>query len=298
MRESSISVGHWSDYQRRTGLSVILFDKSVPCGVHLCGSAPATRDIALLDPAMTVSGVDAILLSGGSAYGLGASNGVMNWLNEQGRGLKTPGARVPIVPTACIYDCDCGDFAYPTAENAYQACKSASSILPDCGSMGAGTGAQVGKLMGQAMPGGFGVARMQTDDGLWVISYVVVNSVGDVINQKGEIVAGACDHTQKPLNISQCLQEGRLSKEPFSGALTNTVLVVTASNAALSTNECARLAKMTTAGIAQAIRPAMTPYDGDIIFTASVGEVVAQEIVVGAMMVECTRRAIVNAVAR
>lgn len=289
-----LRVGHYSDHEKGTGVSVFLFEKAVPAVYCLCGSSPASRELPTLEPEASVTEIDAIVLSGGSAFGLATADGVMQWLREQGRGVKTPYAPVPIVPAACIFDLGIKTALSPTAENAYQACVDAKKNNFVTGSIGAGTGASVGKLIPSAscMSGGLGCAEVKTAKGLSVLAYAVVNCVGDVYDN-GKIIAGARTKENKFANCQQHLLSGKDELELLN---TNTTLVAVFTNAKFNKNELKRIAKTALTGMPHAIVPVFTYYDGDIVFCASLGEKVASEMVVGAMASEAVRQAIVSAV--
>ena len=191
-----IRVGHFTDTRRPTGCTVVIFDKPAVAGVDVRGSAPGTRETDLLNPINTVQHVNAILLSGGSAFGLDAASGVMRYLDERGLGFRVGSIVVPIVPAAILFDLSLGDPKIrPNAESGYVACQSASDVNVPEGNVGAGAGATVGKLFGMhsAMKGGIGTASVKIrETGLVVGAIVAVNAVGDVFDSKtGKILAGA-----------------------------------------------------------------------------------------------------------
>lgn len=296
MHISNLKVGHTTDINKGTGLTVFLFDQPAACGYWLCGSAPATRDVSLLDPANTVSKIDALLFTGGSAFGLDATQGVMRWLQEKNRGFPTAHGAVPIVPTASIYDFSVKGMAIPSGEDAYQACAIATTNNKQTGSIGAGTGASVGKLSLNASPmsGGFGYVEIECTNGLKIIACVVVNAVGNIFNQQNKIIAGACDANGKLIDLTNLLQQGQAIHTPLSQQ--NTTLAAVFTNAAFDKNQLTRIAKMACAGMARAITPAFTSYDGDVIFAVSLGEMTADEITVGALGANAVQQAIICAV--
>lgn len=296
MKLENLSIGHYSNENGGTGLTVFLPDERMVCGWWLCGSAPASREVTLLDPGMTMDKIDALLLTGGSGYGLGATNGVMQWLKEKNRGYPTRFGIVPIVPTAGIFDFGVKGMHIPTPENAYLACQQARKQNTLRGRIGVGTGASVGKWLdqGRCMSGGFGYKELQGPDGLLVFACAVVNSVGDVIDEQGNVVAGATSEDQKFLDLTEALTAGKFGK--IEVGTQNTTLVTVFSNAALNKSQLTRVAKMASAGIARATQPAFTRFDGDVVFCASLGSLPAEEIVVGALAAKATHLAILNAV--
>lgn len=292
---TNLKIGHVTHADKGTGLTVFLVDASANCGYWLCGSAPATRDVNLLDPASTVSQIDALLFTGGSAFGLDAAQGVMRWLQEQGRGFPTAHGSVPIVPTASIYDFSVKGMAMPSSEDAYQACLTANTQL-QAGLIGAGTGASVGKLSAKSTPmtGGFGYAHIACPTGLEVLACVVVNAVGDVIDQMGNIIAGAKQADGQFFNLAQQIQRGKTIHAPLSQQ--NTTLAAIFTNAALDKAQLTRIARMASAGMARAINPVFTSYDGDVVFAVSVDKKVFDEITVGTVSATAIQRAILCAV--
>lgn len=290
-----LSWGHITQEHVGTGVTSFLFDQPAACGCFLLGSALAERDITLLSPDATIAKIDALVFSGGSAFGLGAANGVMQWLYEQGRGYETGAANVPIVPTACLYDLDVKSVAYPDPKDAYTACQRAQREHHLCGQVGVATGASVGKGIDgcEPMPGGFGFAQVGNEDGVEVLACVAVNSVGDVVDEKGHIVAGARLRNGRFAHIANCLRMGN----PLQlHAATNTTLVAVFTNASMDKMQLSRVAKMATAGIARAIVPAFTAYDGDMVFAVSLGQQHCDEMVLGTMAADVVRTAIVRAV--
>ena len=256
-----IRVGHDTNLEAATGCTVILCDTVAVGGVDVRGGAPATRETELLHPLNLVEQVDAVVLTGGSAYGLDAASGVMRYLEEQGLGYDTGVARVPIVPAAAIFDLGFGSAnVRPDAEAGYQACKNATAEPVVQGNIGAGTGATVGKMAGPSfmMKGGLGSASTLLSDGTLVGALVVVNALGDIIDpQTQKVVAGA----RNPAG------HGFLAANPFG----NTTIAVVATNASLTKGQTNKIAQMAHDGIAQTIRPAHTMFDGDTIFGLAMG---------------------------
>src|SRR5688572_5710767 len=232
-----VSVGHYTDTRRPTGCTVVLTPAGAVCGVEVRGGAPGTRETDLLNPVNSVAHVHAIALAGGSAFGLEAATGVVRFLEEQGVGFEAGPVRVPIVPAAVLFDLSLGDPGVrPDAAAGYAAARAATSGEIEEGSVGAGAGAIVGKLLGssRAMRGGLGAALMRLDDGLIVAAIVAVNAVGDVVDPAtGRIVAGARTADGQDIEgAMRALLEGRLSSRP--SARENTTIGVVATNAGLS----------------------------------------------------------------
>ncbi|MGH7569457.1 MAG: P1 family peptidase, partial [Gemmatimonadales bacterium] len=274
-----ITVGHYTDAEAGTGCTVVL---APPGGMRAAsavrGRATGTRELDATNPRHLVGHIDAILLTGGSAYGLGAADGVMRWLRERGRGLPVhPVGVVPIVPTAVVFDLGntgSGGPRWPGPEEAVRACDAAATEIPE-GSVGAGTGATVGKAagFGSAMKGGLGTWAVRAGD-VVVAALVVVNAVGDVRNARGEILAGARGSDGKPLDSLRYLAEGgpvfgRLA----GGAVTNTTLAVVATNARLDRLQLEALAHAAHDALARRLTPYGTLFDGDVAFAASTAAV-------------------------
>jgi L-aminopeptidase/D-esterase-like protein len=256
-----IRVGHDTNLEAATGCTVILCDTHAVGGVDVRGGAPATRETDLLHPLNLVEEVNAVVLTGGSAFGLDAASGVMRYLEERGFGYNTDVARVPIVPAAAIFDLAFGSANIrPDAASGYRACEQATAEPVMQGNVGAGTGATVGKMAGPTfmMKGGLGSASTLLSDGTLVGALVVVNALGDVIDpQTQQVVAGARNPTG----------QGFFATNLFG----NTTIAVVATNASLTKWQVNKIAQMTHDGIAQTIRPAHTMFDGDTIFALALG---------------------------
>ena len=269
-----LKVGHAGDAKLGSGSTVVMFDRPVTASVDVRGGGPGTRETALLDPAQTVDGIDAIVLSGGSAYGLDAASGVQAYLREQGRGFKVREALVPIVPGAILFDLLSGGNKKwgrypPYRELGYKAAKGAIS---DCalGSVGAGLGATTVNLKG-----GIGSASAKTSDGLLVGALVAVNAAGSVtVGDSPHFWAAPFEQGNEfggyglPSGFGPDAFEMRTKGSPGQA----TTLAVIATNAKLSKAQCKRLAVMAQTGMARAIYPVHTQLDGDIVFAASVGD--------------------------
>lgn len=298
-----LRVGHASDAGQTTGCTVILCPEGTVGGAEVRGPAPGTREVALLASEKTVSEVHAVLLSGGSAFGLAAADGVMRYLEEQGIGYFTPAARVPIVPAAVVYDLRPGNESrLPDAEMGYAACQNARADAAPQGNVGAGTGVTVGKWAGGQgmMKGGFGVAEMEertAEDGeslpLKVAAAAVTNGVGDVLAADGTILAGARAPDGSWLATRDPLR--RFPAMPGTPG-TNTTLVVVVTNARLDKIGANRLAQRAQDGMALAIQPVHTSYDGDTAFALATGQVEAPFDLVANMAVAVVAAAIRNAV--
>lgn len=263
-----LAVGHATDAVGATGCTVVRgIDGPHRAAVAVLGRATGSRELALLEPGHLVEGVDGILLTGGSAYGLDAAAGVMRWMEERGRGFAVGPGVVPIVPAAVIFDLlPLGNFrARPTPEMAYAACDGATSQDIGEGSVGAGTGATVGKLAGPAglMKGGLGIAVAE-GLGCAAVAIAVVNAFGDVRDASGAIIAGARDASGRFIDTAAALASG----QPAGGfvAGTNTTLAVVALDAAFTRLELQSIARSATAAMHRHITPAGTASDGDIVF--------------------------------
>jgi L-aminopeptidase/D-esterase-like protein len=298
-----IKVGHAQDDAALTGCTVILCEQGAVGGVDQRGGAPGTRETDLLRPMHLVQRVHAVLLAGGSAFGLAAADGVVRWLEEQGHGFDVGVARVPIVPAAVLFDLDIGRAdVHPTPGMGYAACQVADDGPVAEGCAGAGAGARVGTINGisRATKGGLGTASVDLGGGLVVGALFVANCFGDVVDPAGHIVAGARRaHGEDFVDTLRALGgkagQPRQSIQPFGGT-GNTVIGVVATNAALSKEGANKVAQMAQDGLARAVRPAHTMVDGDTIFSLSVGDKVADVTLVGAYAAEVTAQAILRAV--
>jgi L-aminopeptidase/D-esterase-like protein len=272
---TGIKVGHHTLAERPTGCTVILAEGGAVAGVDVRGSAPGTRETDLLNPTNTVQQVHAVVLSGGSAYGLATADGVMRYLEERKIGFAIGSGVVPIVPAAILYDLGVGDFSIrPDAGCGYAAAKSATSGPVDEGNVGAGAGAVVGRMLGptRAMKGGLGSAAIEAADGLVVAALVAVNAVGDVVNPATSgIIAGARSKDGRGFaDLRKLLHIGPIHRgvpEP----LENTTIAVVATNARLTKAQATKMAQMAHDGLARAIVPAHTSLDGDTIFALATG---------------------------
>ena len=292
-----IKVGHWTDLNAATGCTVVLCPQGAVAGVDVRGGAPGTRETDLLDPTCTVEKVHAVLLSGGSAFGLAAADGVMRWLEERGIGFDVGVARVPIVPAAILFDLGIGSPTIrPTAASGYAACEAAAEGAVAQGNVGAGTGATVGKSLGfrQATKGGLGTASCQIEGGVIVAALVAVNAVGDVVDPRtGRIIAGARKVGGGFAGESAWAD----SKKSIADlALQNTTIAVVATNARLSKAGATKVAQMAHDGLARVIRPAHSPMDGDTVFALSLGDKESNVGRIGAVSADVLAEAVINAV--
>ena len=300
----SLRVGHHTDTRRPTGCTVVIFEGGAVAGVDVRGSAPGTRETDLLNPLNTVEKVNAILLSGGSAFGLSAAGGVMRYLEENKLGYHIGPAVVPIVPAAVLFDLSVGDWKIrPSEQDGYEACKSASGKPPGEGNVGAGAGATVGKMFGMrsAMKSGIGsVSVTLGQSGLIVGAIVAVNAFGDVRDREtGQIIAGARAEGQGFLDsISQILKGATLPGHQSIRGSGNTTIGIVATNAVLTKSEAAKIAQMAHDGLARTINPVHTAADGDTIFAAATGRsnVKADVTTLGSAAAEATARAVNRAV--
>ena len=295
-----IRVGHYTDTRRPTGCTVILAEEGAVGGVDVRGSAPGTRETDLLAPVNLVDTVHAVLLAGGSSFGLEAASGVVRWLEERGVGYAAGPARVPIVPAAILFDLWIGDQRIrPDAAAGYAACEAASSQPPAQGSVGAGAGATVGKLFGieRAMKGGIGTASLKVG-GITIGAIVAVNPVGDVIDPaSGRVLAGARDVAGTGRSgTTAAILRGELPTLLRAGMATTIGLVAT--DARLTKAQAQKVAQMAHDGLARTIDPVHTMYDGDTIFTLATGrsKLPGNPTVIGVAAAAVTAAAVLRAV--
>jgi L-aminopeptidase/D-esterase-like protein len=304
-----ILVGHAQNDEALTGCTVILCEKGAVGGVDQRGGAPGTREVDALHPMHLVSKVHAVVLAGGSAFGLEAATGVMRFLEEKGVGFDTRVAKVPIVPAAILFDLGIGrSDIRPDASMGYLACQNATTEPPAEGNVGAGMGATVGKILGPAlcMKSGIGTASQEIGAGVIVGAIVAVNAFGDIIDPtNGQIIAGARSKDVGPIHIGapgyfadtlQVMQTliGRTALG--FGSRGNTVIGVVATNAKLDKEAANKVAQMAHDGLARTVRPAHTMVDGDTIFAIATGELNADVNIVGAYAAEVFAQAVLRAV--
>lgn len=301
-----IRVGHANDAEALTGCTVVLCGADgATAGADVRGAAPGTRETDLLDPGNLVERVHAIVLTGGSVFGLDSACGVARYLEERGVGFDTGYARVPIVPAAVIFDLAVGDARVrPDSRMGYEACDRASKGAVEEGAVGAGMGARVGKILGAGMAsaGGVGTASMKLPGGATVGVLVVVNSFGDIVDPAtGRILAGARSPEGRGwLDTSRAIERGlvaggglasHLKGHPFS-AIENTTLAVVATDAEFTKAQARKIASMSHDGLARAIRPIHTMFDGDTIFALSTGTIRADVTTIGSVAANLLARAI------
>ena len=305
---TGLSVGHFTDTRRPTGCTVVLCPQGAVCGVEVRGGAPGTRETDLLKSENVVDRVHAVLLTGGSAFGLDAASGVMRWLEEHGHGLWVgPADRqgsasrpilVPIVPAAVLFDLWVGDSRIrPDADAGYAACVYASAVAPEQGSVGAGAGATVGKIFGitRAMKGGIGSASLKVGS-VTVAALVAVNAIGDVIDADGTVIAGArSEDGQRLLGSTSALLAGAGPARLMAGMATT--IGVIATDAQLTKPQANKLAALAHHGLSRAISP-LTMNDGDTLFALATGASgkAGDMTLLGTMAAEATAQAIRNAV--
>jgi L-aminopeptidase/D-esterase-like protein len=273
----AFSVGHWTDVAAATGCTVILAPPggAVASG-EVRGGGPGTRETDRLSPLVSATNVHAILLTGGSAFGLAAADGVVRWLEERGRGHWTPGGLVPLVPAAVIYDLVTGDPSRrPGPDDGYAACEAAEPAV-GLGSVGAGTGAAVGKLFSRerAVKSGVGLAVQQLPQGPRMTALAVVNAFGDVLGEDGQVLAGARGDDGGFVRATAFIRTHALQLPPRdaqSELADSTTLVCLLTDAALTKAECAIVAKMAHAGMARAVDPVHSAFDGDVVFALATG---------------------------
>lgn len=296
-----ISVGHTTLAEAATGCTVILCSEGAVAGVDVRGSAPGTRETDLLHPVNAVQMVHAILLTGGSAFGLAAADGVMRWLEERHIGFDVGVAVVPIVPAAVLFDLMIGRAdVRPTAADGYAACDAATTAPVTRGSVGAGTGATVGKLFGPAFATktGIGSAAYTIHGGITVAALVALNAFGDVVDRTGTIIAGA----QRPDSLPGFADTMARLHGDLAGTMLafgqNTTLAVVATDATLTKSAATKMAQMAHDGLARTIRPMHTMLDGDTIFALGTGkaDASADVSVLGAVAAEVLADAVLDAV--
>ena len=290
-----VFVGHATDREGLTGCTVVRFDRPAVVAVEVRGSSPGTRETDRLAPLGIVRDTHGLLLTGGSAFGLAAADGVVRFLEEKGIGLDVGVANIPLVSAAVIFDLMFGSpDARPDAEMGYKAAESAMNSNFEQGSVGAGTGATVGKMLGleNAMKGGLGSASVRLEGGLIVAALAVVNAVGDVRDERGNILAGPrredgtlADSVDLMPQVAEHMRWGQ-----------NTTLGIVATNARLTKPEATKVAQMSHDGLARAVYPVHTSVDGDAVFVASVGEVETAPDVVGAWGARMMQNSILCAV--
>lgn len=297
MEVGGFRVGHAQDLEAATGCTVILCDRMSPAGLDVRGGGPASRESQILNPVAAAEGINAVLLSGGSAFGLDAAGGVQRYLEQRDIGFDVGVTKVPLVSQSCLFDLTVGrKDVRPTAKMAYEACENASYDAPAEGNVGAGTGCSIGKYRGmdRAMKSGFGTCAFQVG-ALKVGALVAVNALGDVYGPDGRQVAGLLNQEKTGLSstLEEMFSEVMLAENLFTG---NTTLGVVVTNARFQKTQLCKIAGMTHNGYARAIRPVHTTADGDSIYALSLGDVRSDLNVVGALASQAMERAILRAV--
>lgn len=297
MEVGGFKVGHAQDENAATGCTVILCDAMSPAGLDVRGGGPASRESQLLLPVSAAEGINAVLLSGGSAFGLDAAGGVQAYLEERGIGFDVGVTKVPLVAQSCLFDLGVGCMdVRPNAAMAYAACENASKQPPAQGNVGVGIGCSVGKYRGmeRAMKSGFGTYALQAGE-LKVGALVAVNALGDIYDATGKQIAGLLNSEKTKLSntLTEMFEDVTIAGNLFTG---NTTLGIIVTNAKFHKTQLTKIAGMTHNGFARAIRPVHTNVDGDSIYALSAGDVQGDINVVGAMAAQAMERAIVRAV--
>lgn len=296
MEVGGFRIGHAQNMEAATGCTVLLCDRMSPAGLDVRGGGPASRESQILSPVAQADSINAVLLSGGSAFGLDAAGGVQKYLEERGIGFDVGVTKVPLVSQSCLFDLGIGRMdVRPDAAMAYQACENASYDAPAQGNVGAGTGCSVGKYrgMGRAMKSGFGTYAIQAGN-LKVGALVAVNALGDIYDGAAQI-AGLLNEDKTALSntLDELFQDVTIADNLFTG---NTTLGIVVSNAKLNKTQLTKVAGMTHNGFARAIHPVHTNADGDSIYALSMGDLPGDVNVVGAMAAYAMEHAIVRAV--
>ena len=293
MINNKFLIGNETDLENGTGVTVILARDGAIGGVSIRGGAPGSRETDLLRPMNMIQHVHAVVLAGGSAFGLDAASGVMSYLHEQGVGFKAGDHIVPIVTSAVIFDLNYKNFAYPDQQMGYKAAKNAYFENFTQGNIGAGCGATVGKILGPAMAskGGLGIATLCLKNDVTITAVIVVNAFGDIYNEKGEFLTGI-KHPDGLSTIDILLEEVNLYD--FSGQ--NTTIGCILTNAKLTKEAANKLADIAHNGLALSIKPVHTSFDGDTMFTLSSNEIETDFLTLQAACVQVVGQAIMNAV--
>ncbi len=290
LEQLGAKVGHYTNKTTLTGCTVLLFDRPSICGVHTSGGAPGTRETDLLEPTCLVEHINAILLTGGSSFGLAAADGVMRFLDEKQVGFAVGKDKIPIVPAAVIYDRSVGKRSAPTSKQGYRACQKAAYSSPSSGNIGAGTGATVGKWSKKyaGAKGGFSVVTRKFKNINMAVA-IAVNSYGNIVNpSNGATIAGATDANGKTIPFTS----GTMAKKPMG----NTTIGIIVTDALLTGSQAKRVAMMASDAIAKTASPSRTLYDGDTLFTVSTGRKKADINSLGIWATETAVEAIMKAV--
>lgn len=297
MEVGGFRIGHAQNEEAATGCTVLLCDRMSPAGLDVRGGGPASRESQILNPVAAAEGINAVLLSGGSAFGLDAAGGVQKYLEERDIGFDVGVTKVPLVSQSCLFDLTVGSKdVRPDKEMAYQACENASYDAPAEGNVGAGIGCSVGKYRGmeRAMKSGFGTYAIQAGN-LKVGALVAVNALGDIYGTDGRQIAGLLNKEGTGLGntLEEFFGDVTLASNLFTG---NTTLGIIVTNAKFDKTQLTKIAGMTHNGYARAIRPVHTTADGDSIYALSTGDLPGDVNAVGAMAAYAMERAIIRAV--
>lgn len=296
MEVGGFRIGHAQNEEAATGCTVLMLDQMSPAGLDVRGGGPASRESQILSPVANADAINAVLLSGGSAFGLDAAGGVQKYMEERGIGLDVGVTKVPLVSQSCLFDLGVGRVDIrPDAAMAYQACENASYDAPAEGNVGAGTGCSVGKYRGmdRAMKSGFGTCALQAG-ALKVGAIVAVNALGDIYDEKGRQIAGLLNAGKT--GLSNTLEELFQDVTMMTQGMSNTTLGIIVTNVKCNKTQLTKIAGMTHNGYARAIRPVHTTADGDSIYALSVGQLPGDVNVVGAMAAQAMHKAIIRAV--
>jgi L-aminopeptidase/D-esterase-like protein len=268
------AVGHWTDGEARTGCTVVIAPAETRGAVEVRGGGTGTRELEGLSPLANAEGPTAVLLTGGSAFGLAAADGAVRWLEERGLGRPTPVGVIPLVSTAVVFDLAAGDpSARPGPDQGYAACEAATGGVPERGRVGSGAGAAVGKLLGRerATHGGVGYAATRVASGETVAAIAIANSFGDVIAEDGTVLGGPHGEHGEPLRSADLMLDMPQLPDWTLRPGESTTLACVCTDAALDKRGCGIVARIASAGVARAVDPAFTPFDGDIVFCLASG---------------------------
>lgn len=292
-----VKIGHATDTEHATGCSVIVCDNKAICGVDIRGGGPASRETELLNTNMSNDGINALLLGGGSAYGLDAAGGVMKYLEEKGKGVQVGDVVVPIVPASCIFDLSCGSSSVrPDSNMGYEACLNSEKNIEQNGNVGGGTGATVGKFMGpeRSMKAGLGTYAVEIN-GVKIGAIVIVNAIGDVFEiDSQKQLAGLLSYDKTHMVSSE--EEIFKMMQLASASPQNTTIGAVITNVKMDKAQANKLSRIASNGIVRTIRPVNTSMDGDSMYALSVGEVEFNQDILGSIASYVVAKAINNAV--
>jgi L-aminopeptidase/D-esterase-like protein len=270
---AGFEVGHWTDAEARTGCTVVIAPDGTRGGAEVRGGGTGTREIEALSPLANAEGPTAVLLTGGSAFGLAAADGVVRWLERSGLGRPTPLGVIPLVPAAVVFDLANGGDRRPGPEEGYAACEAAAGGVPRRGRIGAGAGTAVGKMLGRdrATMGGVGYAATRLAGRERVAAIAVANAAGDVIAEDGEVLGGPRGDQGQLLRSAELMRAMPQLPDWAVRPGQSTTLACICTDASLDKRGCGIVARMASAGIARAVDPAFTPLDGDVVFCLACG---------------------------